>query len=99
MIGRFHGVNIKLMKSTGIYEANRMISRARKLDLKVLIGCMAESSCAVAAAWQLSSLVDWRDLDAPLLTLNDPFNGIKYKNGKIDVVGSVGLGVTIEEGI
>ena len=98
VIGCFHGINIKLMKSAGIYEAIQMIKQAKELELKILIGCMAESSCAVAAAWQISSLADWVDLDAPLLISNDPFIGIKYKNGEIDVVGSVGLGVIIEEG-
>ena len=98
-LGKFHGVNIKLMKSTGIHEAFKMIERARELKLKVLIGCMAESSCAVSAAWHLASLADWVDLDAPLLILNDPFEGVVYHNGEVLVDGKKGLGVDIKHHI
>ncbi len=96
-IGKFHGINIKLMKSTGIHEAFKMIKRAKELNLKVLIGCMAESSCAVSAAWHLSSLADWVDLDAPLLTLDDPFDGIVYHDGEVLVNGNEGLGVYLNQ--
>ena len=98
-IGKFHGINIKLMKSTGIHEAFKMIERAKELNLKILIGCMAESSCAVSAAWHLSSLVDWVDLDAPLLTLNDPFEGVVYHDGEVMVNGKEGLGVHIKHNV
>ena len=99
MENHFHGINVKLMKSTGIYEAIQMIKIAKTLDLKVLIGCMAESSCSVAAAWHLSALADWADLDAPLLSSNDLFTGIKYINGKIDVEVGSGLGVFLNENL
>jgi len=91
--GVFSGVNIKLMKSTGFFEAFTMIREARKLDFKVLIGCMAESSCAVTAAANLASLADWADLDAPVLISNDPFSGVKMENGELILPEGPGLGI------
>ncbi|NWF90578.1 MAG: dipeptide epimerase, partial [Ignavibacteriaceae bacterium] len=61
--GVFHGINIKLMKCTGMREAHKMILLARALGMKVMIGCMTETSCAISAASHLSSMVDWADLD------------------------------------
>ncbi|MCK4746656.1 MAG: dipeptide epimerase, partial [Bacteroidales bacterium] len=69
--GIYSGINIKLMKSTGLREAHKMITVARALDMHVMIGCMIETSCAVSAASQLSPLVDWADLDGNLLISND----------------------------
>ena len=69
--GLYSGINIKLMKSTGLREAHKMITVARAMDMKVMIGCMTETSCAVSAAAQLSPLVDWADLDGNLLINND----------------------------
>jgi len=89
----FHGINIKLMKCTGMFEAKKMISRGRELNLKLLIGCMSETSCAVSAAAQLSPLVDYADLDGPLLINNDLFSGIKFLNGKIELNDLPGIGV------
>jgi L-alanine-DL-glutamate epimerase-like enolase superfamily enzyme len=89
----FHGINIKLMKCTGMYEAHRMIKEARKLNLQVLIGCMSETSCAVSAAAQLSPLVDYADLDGPLLITNNLFEGITFVNGKITLNELPGIGV------
>ncbi len=89
----FHGINIKLMKCTGMHEASKMITKARELNLKVLIGCMSETSCAVSAAAQLSPLVDYADLDSPLLIKNNLFDGIIYINGKITLNDSFGIGV------
>ncbi|MES2593124.1 MAG: dipeptide epimerase [Bacteroidota bacterium] len=88
----FHGINIKLMKCTGIYEAHKMITKARKLNLKLLIGCMSETSCAASAAAQLSPLVDYADLDGPLLIKNDLFDGIKFEDGKITLSDLPGIG-------
>jgi L-alanine-DL-glutamate epimerase-like enolase superfamily enzyme len=95
----FHGINIKLMKCTGINEARKMIVRARELNLKVLLGCMSESSCAVSAAAQLSSLVDYADLDAPLLIKNDFFEGIKFIDGKIYLSEMPGINSVLRENI
>jgi len=95
----FHGINIKLMKCTGIHEARKMITRARELNLKVLVGCMSESSCAVSAAAQLSPLVDYADLDAPLLIKNDFFEGINFSDGKIQLSEKPGIGSVLKEDV
>jgi L-alanine-DL-glutamate epimerase-like enolase superfamily enzyme len=91
--GIFSGINIKLMKCTGMYEAYSMIEAARELGLKILIGCMSESSCAVSAAAQLSPLADWADLDGPLLISEDHFSGITFEEGKICLNDEPGIGV------
>jgi L-alanine-DL-glutamate epimerase-like enolase superfamily enzyme len=90
----FHGINIKLMKCTGMHEAQKMISRARQLKLKILIGCMSETSCAVSAAAQLTPFADYADLDGPLLIKNDFFKGVEFIEGKITLNDLPGIGVT-----
>jgi len=89
----FSGINIKLMKCTGMHEASKMILRARELDLKILIGCMSETSCAIAAASHLSPLVDWADLDGAELIKNDLFRGTALINGKMMPSDLPGIGV------
>lgn len=89
----YDGINIKLMKSGGIQEALRMIGIARALGMKIMLGCMIESSVAIAAAAHISPLVDWVDLDGNLLISNDPFKGLGLKNGKILLNDNPGLGV------
>ncbi len=89
----FHGINIKLMKCTGMHEAFKMIQKARTLKLKVLIGCMSETSCAISAAAQLSPFADHADLDGSFLMKNDLFNGITFNNGKITLNDKPGIGV------
>lgn len=79
----FHGFNVKLMKSTGLREAYKMIKRAKELNKKVVTGCMAESSCAVTAMTHLSPLADWVDLDGPFLITNDPFSGVELRDGRL----------------
>lgn len=91
--GIYSGINIKLMKSTGLREAHKMITVARALDMKVMIGCMTETSCAVSAASQLSPLVDWADLDGNLLISNDVFEGVRVIDGKITLNELPGIGV------
>jgi L-alanine-DL-glutamate epimerase-like enolase superfamily enzyme len=91
--GVYSGINIKLMKCGGMRSAFKMISMARALDMKVMIGCMTETSCAVTAAAQLSPLVDWADLDGNLLISNDVFDGITIKDGKIILPDRPGIGV------
>ena len=91
--GVYSGINIKLMKSTGLYEAKKMITVARALNMKVMIGCMTETSCGVSAVSQLSPLVDWADLDGNLLIKNDPFSGMKVINGKVTLNDLPGIGV------
>jgi L-alanine-DL-glutamate epimerase-like enolase superfamily enzyme len=89
----YSGVNIKLMKCGGLNSAMKMIHIARALDMKVMIGCMTETSCAVTAAAQLSPLVDWCDLDGNLLISNDPFDGLKIIDGKVTLPSRPGIGV------
>ncbi|MGA7160103.1 MAG: dipeptide epimerase, partial [Bacteroidota bacterium] len=71
--GVYSGINIKLMKCTGMREAHKMIILARSLGLKLMVGCMTETSCAISAAAHLSPMVDWADLDGALLISNDVF--------------------------
>ena len=89
----YSGVNIKLMKCGGLYAAREMINLARVLGMKVMIGCMTETSCAVTAAAQLSPLVDWCDLDGNLLISNDLFDGLKIIDGKVTLPERPGIGV------
>ena len=89
----YSGINIKLMKSTGLREAHKMITVARALDMKVMIGCMTETSCAVSAAAQLSPLVDWADLDGALLISNDIYEGMTVVNGKVTLNDLPGIGI------
>ncbi len=91
--GIYSGINIKLMKSTGLREAHKMITVARALDMNVMIGCMTETSCAVSAAAQLSPLVDWADLDGNLLISNDLYEGVKVIDGKVTLNELPGIGI------
>jgi L-alanine-DL-glutamate epimerase-like enolase superfamily enzyme len=91
--GVFDGINLKLMKCTGLREAHKMITLARALGLKVMLGCMTETSCAISAAAQLSPLVDWADLDGALLIKNDLFAGTTIVDGKITLPDRPGLGL------
>ncbi|WP_262901500.1 dipeptide epimerase [Candidatus Sulfidibacterium hydrothermale] len=91
--GAYSGINIKLMKSTGLWEAKKMITVARALKMKVMIGCMTETSCGVSAVAQLAPLVDYADLDGNLLIKNDPFTGMKIVNGKVTLTNLPGIGI------
>ena len=91
----YDGINIKLMKSTGLNEAYKMIVLGRALGMKIMIGCMTETSCAVSAAAQLAPLVDFADLDGNLLIANDRFSGMTIKDGKITLVDKPGIGITL----
>jgi L-alanine-DL-glutamate epimerase-like enolase superfamily enzyme len=93
MKGVFHGINIKLMKCTGMREGWKMANLARALGMRVMIGCMTETSCACSAAAQLSPLVDFADLDGNLLISNDRFTGMQVVNGKITLNELPGIGV------
>jgi len=93
--GAFHGINIKLMKCGGLYEARQMLSYARAKGMQVMIGCMVETSCAVTAAAQLSPAMDFADLDGNILITNDPFKGVTVKNGQLILPDAPGLGLTV----
>lgn len=92
-VGCCDGINIKLAKCGGIREALRMIHVARAHSLKVMIGCMIESSVGITAGAQLGSLVDFLDLDSNLLISNDPYEGMTMKNGMIHLSDLPGLGI------
>lgn len=87
------GINIKLMKCGGIYPALQMIYTARSLGLKVMMGCMVESSVAITAAAHLSPLLDYADLDGNLLIDDDPYCGVTVKDGRLILPREPGLGV------
>ena len=93
-IGAYSGINIKLMKCTGMREAHKMINLARANKMKVMIGCMTETSCAISAAAQLSPLATWADLDGNLLISNDLYSGMKIVDGKITLNDLPGIGIT-----
>lgn len=92
-VGVYHGINIKLMKSAGMYEAARMIHQAKRKNLKVLIGCMSETSVATLAGAALAPLCDWADLDGPFLTTNNPFQKPEFKAGRYILQNRPGLGL------
>ena len=91
--GAYHGINIKLMKCTGMREAYRMAAWAQAEGMRVMVGCMTETSCAVTAAAHLSPLADFADLDGNLLISNDLFEGMIVKDGRITLPDRPGLGL------
>ena len=93
----FDVINIKLMKCGGLREAFKMIQMARERKMKIMLGCMIETSVAITAAAILSPLVDYADLDGNILTSNDPFDGVKVKDGMLVLPEGPGLGVTLKE--
>ncbi len=90
--GRFHGINIKLMKCGGITPALDMIRMARELDMKIMIGCMTESSIGISAAAQLIPLVDYVDLDGSMLIKNDIAKGVCFVQGMVQYPDALGTG-------
>jgi len=91
----FHGINIKLTKCSGITPARRMITKARELGMQVMLGCMNESSVGTAAIAQLAPMVDFVDMDGPLLLAEDVAEGVGFENGKIVYRKNVsGLGIS-----
>jgi L-Ala-D/L-Glu epimerase len=93
----FHGINIKLTKCSGITPAKRMIARARQLDIKVMVGCMNESSIGTAAIAQLAPLLDLVDMDGPLLLSEDIARGVRFDAGKIMYTAGAGLGIEVTD--
>ena len=91
--GAYHGINIKLMKCTGMREAWKMANYAHAEGMRVMIGCMTETSCAVSAAAQLSPVADFADLDGNLLITNDLFRGMEVVDGKITLPDRPGIGL------
>ncbi len=93
MKGIYSGINVKLMKCGGMNAAYKMITMARQMGMKILVGCMTETSCAVSAAAQLSPLVDWADLDGNLLISNDVYEGMTIVDGKVTLPDRPGIGI------
>ena len=89
----FSGINIKLMKCTGMREAWKMMTLARAINMQIMIGCMTETSCAVSAASQLSPAADRADLDGDLLITNDLFKGTTVEKGKLILSDLPGIGI------
>lgn len=90
--GAYHGINIKLMKCTGLREAREMVTLAKAFNMRLMIGCMTETSCAISAAAQLAPEMEWADLDGNLLISNDVFSGMKIVDGKVTLSDTPGIG-------
>ncbi len=91
----FHGINIKLMKCGSMFEAYKMIETAKEHQLKIMLGCMVETSIGITAASHLSSFADYVDLDGNLLIQNDPYIGTEALQGKLVLPNRLGLGVKL----
>lgn len=89
----FHGINIKLTKCSGITPARRMIVKARKLGLKIMLGSMNESRVGASAIAHLAPLADYIDIDGPLLLQDDPAKGLEVDMGQLLISGKPGLGI------
>ncbi len=88
------GINLKLMKVGGLAPGLRLLWRARELGMRIMLGCMVETSLGTTAMAHLAGLADWLDLDAPLLIANDPFDGLHYdENARIHLPQRPGIGV------
>lgn len=96
-VGRFHGVNVKLVKAGGLTPARRMILEAKGLGLKTMVGCMTESSVGIAAVGQLLPYLDYVDMDGALLLKNDIAKTHEIVNGKITLSKLSGTGVVMKE--
>ncbi|WP_205509781.1 dipeptide epimerase [Longitalea arenae] len=96
--GHFHGINIKLTKCSGITPARRMIAQARSLNMKVMVGSMNESTVGSAAIAHLNPLLDYVDMDGPLLLAEDIATGLQFDYGKVTCSDAPGLGITITNG-
>ena len=93
--GHFHGVNIKLVKAGGITPALRMIKKAKTYGLKVMVGCMVESSVGISAIAHLLSLLDYVDMDGALLITNDPARGVTVNATGVTYAEENGTGANL----
>ncbi len=91
--GHFHGINIKLTKAGGLTPARRMIRQARELGLKVMVGCMAESTIGISAIGQLLPLLDYVDMDGAILIAEDIAQGVRLDRGRAVFPPENGTGV------
>ena len=95
--GAFHGINIKLVKCGGLTPALRMIATAKKLGMKVMVGCMTESSVGISAIAHLLPMLDYVDMDGALLLSNDPAEGVEIVFGKISFANRNGTGALLKD--
>ncbi len=93
LYGAYDGINIKLMKCTGMREAREMITLAKALHMRIMMGCMTETSVAISAAAQFADQLEWADLDGNWLIANDIFTGMKVVKGRITLEDKPGIGV------
>jgi L-Ala-D/L-Glu epimerase len=93
----YSGINIKLMKCGGMRNAHKMANMAKTMGMKVMVGCMTETSCAISAAAQLAPLADWADLDGNLLINNDLYDGMTIVNGKVTLNDLPGIGIQLKK--
>jgi L-alanine-DL-glutamate epimerase-like enolase superfamily enzyme len=96
-VGHFHGINIKLVKCSGITPALRMIEKARQLNLKIMMGSMNECTVGSAAIAQFLPQLDYVDMDGPLLLKEDIATGLTYNNGIVTVADEPGLGIRLDQ--
>jgi L-Ala-D/L-Glu epimerase len=96
-VGLVDGINIKLCKSGGLREAFKMIAVARAHRMKIMIGCMVETSVGITAAAHLAMLVDYADLDGNVLISDDPYRGVTIKDGCLRLPDGPGLGVVAKK--
>jgi L-alanine-DL-glutamate epimerase-like enolase superfamily enzyme len=94
-IDAFDAINIKLVKCGGLTPARRMIARAKQNGLKVMVGCMTESSVGIAAGVHLLPLLDFADLDGALLLASDPATGLQWDKGYCELPSKPGLGIEL----
>jgi L-alanine-DL-glutamate epimerase-like enolase superfamily enzyme len=94
-LGFFHGINIKLVKCGGMTPARRMIDVARRLGLKVMIGCMSESSVGISAIAQFLPLLDFVDMDGAVLIARDVASGVRLEKGRAVFPEENGNGVRL----
>jgi len=92
-VGQFHGINIKLLKCGGLSPAISMLKKAKKYGMKIMVGCMTETSVGISAAAHLLPFVDYADLDGPMLLAEDLAEGLSFEAGKIDISTASGLGI------
>lgn len=97
--GYYSGINIKLMKCTGLHEAREMVTLAQALNMKLMIGCMTETSVAIAAGAQIAPVCEWTDLDGNWLIANDCFTSSTVVDGRIRPKDAPGLGLTMNKGV
>ena len=97
--GYYSGINIKLMKCTGLHEAREMVTLAQALNMKLMIGCMTETSVEIAAGAQIAPVCEWTDLDGNWLIANDCFTSSTVVDGRIRPKDAPGLGLTMNKGV